>query len=67
MNVDRIKGRLQRLYIAVQKDDLTRERFSEYEASIAQYTSALIAAIGVKEADIFIKDIKAISKSKLEG
>lgn len=58
MNVDRIKGRLQRLYIAVRKDDLTRERFSEYETSIAQYTAALIGAIGKVEADKFALSLK---------
>lgn len=63
MTVDRIKGRLQRLYLAVQKDDLTKERFSEYETSIAQYTSALIGAVGAKEADLFIKEISKLPKA----
>lgn len=63
MTIDRIKGRLRRLSLAVQKDDLTQERFSEYETSIAQYTSALIGAVGVKEADVFIKEISKLSKA----
>lgn len=63
MSIDRIKGRLQRLYVAAQKDDLTRERFSEYEVSIAQYTSALIGAVGAKEADLFIREISKLPKA----
>lgn len=61
MNVDRIKGRLQRLHIARQKDDITRERWSEYETSIAQHTAALIGAIGAVEADKFLLSLKSNS------
>ena len=52
--VDRVKGRLTRLYIAVDKRDLTKERAAEYESSINLYTAMLISQIGKLETDKFI-------------
>lgn len=57
MTLERVKGRLQRLHIAMQKDDLTRERFAEYEASVAQYKAALIGMVGLAEADKFMNSL----------
>lgn len=66
MTLERVKGRLQRLYIAMQKDDLTRERFAEYEASVAQYKAALIGMVGKEKADKFMNDL-ANSPAQMEG
>lgn len=56
-SVERVKGRLTRLYQAMQKSDLTKDRVSEYESSMNYYTAMLIAQVGAEEADQFIKGL----------
>lgn len=67
MTLERIKGRLQRLHIAMQKDDLTKERFAEYEASLVMYKAALIGMVGLDEADKFIKSLAQPPAQTTEG
>lgn len=67
MSIDRIKGRLQRLHIAMQKDDLTKERFAEYEASVAMYKAALIGRVGLAEADKFLNSLANPPVQSKEG
>ena len=56
-SVERVKGRIERLYLARQKSDLTKERVDEYNASISMYSALLISQIGLVEADKFMKNL----------
>ncbi len=56
-SVERVKGRLTRLYQAMQKSDLTKERVAEYESSVGYYTAMLIAQVGAEAADQFISGL----------
>lgn len=58
VTVERAKGRIERLYIAMQKSDITKERMSEYEGSVGFYKSMLIGQIGQAEADKFIHSLQ---------
>lgn len=55
--VERVKGRIERLHIAMQKSEVTRERMAEYEGSIGLYKAMLIAQIGPAKADEFFKGL----------
>lgn len=55
--LERVKGRIERLHIAMQKNEVTRERMAEYEGSIGLYKARLIAKVGPAKADEFFKGL----------
>lgn len=63
-SVERVKGRLTRLHIALGKSDLTKERVSEYQSSVAIYSAMLIAQVGNAEAAKFTESLSETPKQE---
>lgn len=60
--VERVKGRIERLHLAMQKSDITKDRMSEYEGGIGLYRAMLISQVGQAQADEFFKGLDAAQK-----
>ena len=60
--VERVKGRIERLHLAMQKNDITKDRMSEYEGSIGLYKAMLISQVGQAQTDEFFRGLDAAPK-----